>query len=194
VEVNEDHIKSAGIILAMILSSTLQGQQVKQQSEDMVSDSLVSEMIVLKPVTVRPNRLDFGYMMKLASLERKVREIYPYAEMAFTLLEHYQDTVGSMNRNREKRRYRKNLELVLKERFTSELKNLTRTQGKLLVKIIERHTGTTFYSFIKTLKSGPTALSYQAIGKVYGYNLKEGYDAAKYPDLEIVLQRIERDK
>lgn len=119
-------------------------------------------------------------------------KVYPYAKRALWLLDQLEETTANMNKRRDAKRYKKALEKELKATFTDELKKLTTSQGKILVKLIERGTEQTFYQILREQKNIFTAFFYHNAGKSYGYDLKEGYDAERYDDLETIVSFLEQ--
>jgi Domain of unknown function (DUF4294) len=83
------------------------------------------------------------------------------------------------------------LEDKLDGKFRSQLKNLTRTQGYLLIKMIERELHMPFYDLIKDVKGGWSAITYNEFGKIYDYHLKEGYERGKDPLLDSILDKYD---
>ncbi len=71
------------------------------------------------------------------------------------------------------------------------LKDLSRTQGKVLVKMIERKLNTPMHTVLRDVRGSFTATKWQTIGKLYGYDLKEGYQPGKDPILDLVLRDFE---
>jgi hypothetical protein len=53
---------------------------------------------------------------------------------------------------------------------------MTRYEGKILLKLIDRETNHTVFAIIKDFRSGFTAGFYQMIAKMFGNNLKLEYD------------------
>ena len=124
-------------------------------------------------------------------LKRRIIKVYPYARRAVEMIDELDDITDNLDKKRHEKKYKKRLEKELKEQFTAELKKLSVGQGKVLIKLIERETGEPFYSTLKENKNGLTAFFYQNIGKRFGYDLKEGYDAEKYTDIEEIMNVIE---
>ncbi len=117
---------------------------------------------------------------------RYARTVYPYAVESMRLYRQIQRETAHMSR-RERRRYINRLNKALKKEYKEPLKNLTRTQGYILIKMIERELGIPFYRLIRETRGWWTATYYQNIGKIYGYNLKRGYVPGEDPILDIVL-------
>ncbi len=107
-------------------------------------------------------------------LKRNIIKVYPYARRAIDLLNEIERVTAEIEKKRHRKKYLKQLEKELKYTFKDELKKLSVSQGKVLIKLIERETGRTFYDILKQVKNPVTAFVYHNVGKSYGYDLKEG--------------------
>ena len=65
---------------------------------------------------------------------------------------------------------------ALKEEISPMLWKMTRYEGKILLKLIDRETNHTVFGIIKDFRSGFTAGFYQMVAKLFGNNLKLQYD------------------
>ncbi|MFK7903624.1 MAG: DUF4294 domain-containing protein [Chitinophagales bacterium] len=126
-------------------------------------------------------------------LKYNIIKVYPYAQRALTLISEIERVTEESKRKKEKRKYLKQLEREMKEDFKIELKKLTTSQGKTLIKLIERGSGERFYDLLKEFKNPVSAFFWQALGKSFGYDFKEGYDPAKYADMEYLLDHLENN-
>ena len=108
-------------------------------------------------------------------LKRDVKKAYPYAKMAAAKFNEMEVEMAKLNK-RQRKKYAKEQEKVLKDQFTEELKNLTVNQGRILLKLIDRETGTTSYEVIKTMRGGFNAFIWQGFARFFGSNLKADYD------------------
>ena len=70
----------------------------------------------------------------------------------------------------------KALEKELKQKYTPRIKKLTYSQGKLLIKLIDRETHSTGYELIQAFLGPVRAGFYQAFAWVFGASLKKRYD------------------
>jgi len=81
----------------------------------------------------------------------------------------------------------------LKRQFESDLKNLSISQGRILIKLIDRETGNTSYELVKDLRGGFQAFMWQSLARLFGSNLKDQYDAQNEDQLiESIILQIER--
>lgn len=118
---------------------------------------------------------------------RYANKVYPYAVDAIRIFRELEEVMQTM-KPREQRKHIRRLQKELKEQFEDPLKNLSRTQGRILVHMIEKELQTPMYFLIKDLKNGMTATYWHTAGKLYGYNLRKGYIIGEDPILDIVLE------
>ena len=85
-------------------------------------------------------------------LKRRVLKVYPYALAAKKKLQNIKIGLDSIPKRRHKKRYTKEVEKWVKEEYADRLKNLTKSEGKILVKLIFRETNTTSYEIGSDLK------------------------------------------
>src|SRR5690606_27160697 len=109
-------------------------------------------------------------------LRRKVLKVYPYAVIAGNKLDSLNLHLAGMHSKRKKKRYIKDFQEYLEGRFEAELKELTRTEGQILSKLISRETGITTYELIDTYRSGWNAFWWNVAAGFYDINLKTPYD------------------
>lgn len=119
---------------------------------------------------------------------RRVRKVYPYLVMGREILAELDSVEVNARRKRHYRSHKKERLSEMKKIFNKELKAMTTSEGKILVKLINRSTGNNCYRLIKELKGGMAAAFWQMIGKRYGYDLKEYYDPALNNTLELVIE------
>ena len=79
-------------------------------------------------------------------------------------------------KRRDRKKYTEAMEEALKEEITPMLWKMTRYEGKILLKLIDRETDFTVYQIIKDYRSGFTAGFYQMLARMFGNNLKLQYD------------------
>ncbi len=112
--------------------------------------------------------------------------VYPYAVEAIKVFRELEQETADLRKGKKKK-YAKHLQKDLKEKFEDPLKKLTRTQGFVLTKMIEREVGTPTYYLIKDLRGGFTASYWNTLSKFYGYKLKNGYVLGEDHILDMVL-------
>jgi len=105
-----------------------------------------------------------------------VKKVYPYAILAAAKLKEYNRILEQMPDEKTRKAYMKTVEKELKAEFEEPLKNLTMTQGKILLKLIDRETGNTSFELVKDLRGGFQAFMWQSVARIFGSNMKSAYD------------------
>jgi hypothetical protein len=117
-------------------------------------------------------------------------KVYPYAVEAIKLFRELEYATVHM-KDRHRKKYVKQLHKDLKEQFTDPLKGLTKIQGMILIKMIEKELDTPLYFLIKDLRNGFTATYWSTIGSLFGHKLRDGYTEGQDPILDAVLSDMD---
>lgn len=130
---------------------------------------------------------------KYLKLRRDVIRAYPYAKLAAQQLKLINDSTLNIKSERIRKKFIKETEQQLKVRFEKDLRNLTYSQGRILIKLIDRETGNTSYELVKDLRGSFQAVFWQGVARIFGSNLKSEYDSLGEDELiEAIVQSIER--
>lgn len=138
-------------------------------------DSILSDTIRLPEITISKEKQDPEARKQYLILQNRVYRTYPYAKLAADRLTNLNKGMARLSSDREKKKYFKIVEDYLTNEFESRLKKLSRSQGRILVKLIHRQTGKTTYELVKTLKSGWKAFWSNTAASVFDINLKSQY-------------------
>lgn len=114
--------------------------------------------------------------LEYIKLARKVCKVYPYVRLAVELLDQLEDTLALMDVERAKRRYVKELENALVKTYKADLVRMTVSEGRIMMKLVDRETGNTTYSIIRDTRGGASAFFWQSIARLFGETLKAQYD------------------
>lgn len=109
-------------------------------------------------------------------LKYNVKKVYPYAILASAKLKEYDRLLAKIPNENERKKYMKLAEKQLKDEFGKELKNLTMTQGRILIKLVDRETGKTTYDIVKDMRGSFSAFMWQGVAVLFSSNLKDDYD------------------
>jgi hypothetical protein len=104
-----------------------------------------------------------------------VKKVYPYAILAAAKLKEYNRIMEKMD-EKTRKAYLRVVEKQLKDEFEEPMKNLSMTQGKILLKLIDRETGNTSYTLVKDLRGDFQAFMWQSLARLFGSNMKSEYD------------------
>ena len=122
----------------------------------------------------------------------KVFKAYPYARLASQRLDTLNYRLERIRSNRKKRKYIKLIQDYMEGEFTDQLKKMTKTEGRILIKLIHRQTGKTTFDNIKELRSGWKAFWYNTTANLFKLSLKEEYQPESVNEdflIEDILQR-----
>jgi hypothetical protein len=122
-------------------------------------------------------------------LKYNVYKVIPYARIAGDKYRQLQRDLAVTSDKRKQKELIKACETQVKELFNSKIKDLTITQGEILIKLIDREVGTTSYELAKQLKGGFHAFMFQSVARIFGHNLKETYDPEQERDIEAILRQ-----
>ncbi len=109
-------------------------------------------------------------------LINNVKKVLPYARLAAAKMKYYDDLALKAKSEGEKKRIQKKAEEDLKNQFESDIRDMTRIQGKLLIKLIDRETGKSTYEIIKLNRGTFKAIFWNSLSSAFGISLKEKYD------------------
>jgi len=123
---------------------------------------------------------------------RKVFRAYPYAQLASERLDSLNVRLEKIESKRKRRQYTKIIQKYIEGEFTDQIKKMTTTEGRILIKLIHRQTGETAFDNIKELRSGWKAFWYNTTANVFKLSLKTEYHPETENEdflIEDVLQR-----
>ena len=128
---------------------------------------------IFKPIKFKNKRQERHYN----KLVRDVKKVLPIAnEVKKAIIETYL-VLQTMPTEKQRSRHLKAVEKSVKEQYTPIMKKLTFSQGKLLIKLVDRQTHSTGYELVKAFLGPFKAGFYQAFAALFGASLKKHYDA-----------------
>ena len=136
----------------------------------MGSDSTLQVDIL--PVYVFNKKAD---LRKYRRLVEAVKRTYPLAQIAKRKMYDMEEVLLTLNK-KEQQKYIKQCYKQILDEYTPVAKRMTRTQGRVLVKLIDRETEYTAYEVIREFRGGFVASFWQGVGRIFGHNLKSEYD------------------
>ena len=159
------------------------------QDSDTIREIIIEEVSITDENRVKLTKEE---REQIKLLERRVRVVYPYAKLTAEKLTQINTTMAKLKTQKEKKKYFKLVEKYLNEEFEPKLKKLSRKQGQILVKLINRQTGRTTFDLIKDYKSGWKAFWSNNTAKLFNIDIKKTYDPLEVPEdyyIETYLQR-----
>lgn len=152
----------------------------------LVEVKVVSSASLLTDEEIRKNQ----------KLIRNVKKMLPYAKIGKQRLDELEKQIGDLPK-RERKAAIKEAEKELLADFGDELSGCTISQGKVLLKLIDRETGRSSYLLVDELRGKLRAGFYQTFARLFGYNLKARYDPKNNKEdnlIERIVLSVERGK
>lgn len=185
------------IVFLMFAWGNAQNPSLIPTTEDFFvieGDTIINSSIELKEVVVfQPLRFkNYEEAKRYVILRERTYRVYPYAKIASDRLNVLTDRLEKIKSKRKRRVYLKRIENFIYDEFEQELKKLSRSQGRILIKLVHRQTGETTHNLVKELRNGWRAFLYQSTASLFKLSLKDIYDPETvYEDylIEDILQR-----
>ncbi|MCQ2973692.1 MAG: DUF4294 domain-containing protein [Bacteroidales bacterium] len=162
--------------------------QMVVEAPDTILIKNLRPVLVMPPYKFKSKRQEMTY----SKLLYNVRKVYPYSKIVKRVYAEIEDSLSKITNEDQRKVYIKAKEKELRGQFENELIHLTITQGKILIKLVDRETGNTTYQVIQELKGGFSAFIWQGVARLFGSNLKSEYDADEEDKMiEDIILRIE---
>ena len=135
----------------------------------------LADIILLKKTNKEQRRYN--------KLERDVLRVYPYALLVGDLLIEYSDVMEKINelsffeRRKEKKRIFTIIENKLISKYGHRVKRLTKSQGRILIRLVDRETKYTSHQIIKSFRGFFIAGFWQITAVFFGHNLKSKFNS-----------------
>ena len=105
-----------------------------------------------------------------------VKRVYPYSIVVRDRLYEVNRYLVTVPDDKKRKEYLRQLEKEVFKEYEDDMRKMTITQGRILIKLIDRETSNTSYDLIRQYRSGVTATFWQGIARIFGTNLKDRYD------------------
>ena len=148
-------------------------------------------VVVFNEITVFPelkfkNKKEKEFFWKTV---RDVKKALPYAKLICeTLLETY-EYIETFPTQQERERYLKEMESSVFNEYKPVLRKFTRSQARMLVKLIQRETNQSGYDILKAFLGSFRATFWQGFGKLFGVSLKGKYQPDKDHN-DAIIERV----
>lgn len=147
--------------------------------------------IELRPVYIyQPLKFKNQRQQKVyGRLVRNVKKTLPIAKEIKGIIIQTALVLDSIPTEKERKKYIRNIEKELKETYTPRMKKLTFSQGKLLIKLMDRECNQTSYELVKSFMGSFKAGFYQTFASIFGASLKKEYDPDNVED-DALTERV----
>jgi hypothetical protein len=153
--------------------------------------------IEIKDVTILGKRKLFeGFQYwRYERLVYNVKKVYPYALIVREKFKDVNAALEKMPDEKDRKNYLKEVEKQVFHDYEGDMREMTISQGKILIRLIDRETNITSFNLIKQYRGKISASFWQGIARIFGTNLKEEYDPFVEDFLiENIISEIEAGK
>ncbi len=200
---NSKFLYNCFVIISLLSLNKITAQETQKDSIAIDTSFVYGDYIIFEGDTlvIELNEIHLLKRLKFKShydrryyywFRKKVHNAYPFAKMTQDKVSVINERLDKIKSKRKRKRYTKRLQKHFEEEFTEQLKKLTRTEGRVLIKLIHRQTGETAFNMIKELRSGWKAFWYQKMAKMFKLSIKSEYHPETVKEdylIEDILQR-----
>ena len=152
---------------------------------DSVRMTVIRDVYVYPPMKFKNKKQEEFYWRTV----RDVRKTLPYAKLAFATLCETYEYIQTIPDKKEREKHLKQLEKDIFEQYKPAVKNMTKGQGKILLKLINRETDQSSYSIVKAFLGTFRAGFWQTFGRFFGMNMKAGFKPENNEE-DAIIDRI----
>lgn len=153
--------------------------------------------VILNNITIYPperfkNKAEEDFYWKTV---RDVKRALPYAKLINNTLQETYEYLETYPTQKEKEEYLQRFEKVVFNQYKPEMKKLTKNQGKILIKLVNRETNQRSFYIVKAFLGTFRAGFWQTFGRFFGVNMREGYHPENNKNdamIERICVRIEQ--
>lgn len=107
---------------------------------------------------------------------RRVLKVWPYAKLGRERMQTVDETLENVKKRSHKKQYIRRAQKYMYNELADTLKSFSRSEGRILFKLIYRQTGETAFDIVKEYRSGWNAFWYNTAASVYDLTMKQEYD------------------
>lgn len=152
---------------------------------DTVRMTMIRDIYVYPPMKFK-NKKDEEFYWRTV---RDVRKTLPYAKLAFSTLCETYEYIQTIPDKKRREAHLKQLEKDIFEQYKPVMKTMTKNQGKVLLKLINRETDQSSYNIVKAFLGSFRAGFWQTFGRFFGMNMKAGFHPDKNRE-DAIIDRI----
>ena len=168
-------------IIILLLVMCVVPDVMAQRSRGIMRQRMVSDggdsilQVDIAPVMAFSRPVDLRRYQRLVNA---VKVVYPMAQLAKQTMHEMEDTLLMLDK-KDQRQYIKQCYKQIVDEYTTVATRMTRTQGRVFIKLIDRETDQTAFEVIREFRGGFVASFWQGIGRLFGHNLKTEYGEAE---------------
>lgn len=158
---------------------------IVDQYGDSVRLTYIRDVYVFPPLKFKNRKQEEFYWRTV----RDVRKTLPYAKLAFSALCETYEYIQSIPDKKERERHLKKLEKDIVKQYKPVVKHMTKNQGKVLLKLINRETDQSSFNIVKAFMGSFRAAFWQGFGRLFGMNMRAGFHPEKNKE-DAIIDRV----
>ncbi len=185
------------VLIFGFIGMTVFGQNYWIDSTYLLSGKIVGSDTLpnfdMKEVKVFPKKVfkNRRHFRRYTRLERNVKKAYPFALIARDELAILHDSLIYYTEDKDRRKFIRRYEKEMFRKYEADLRKLSMSQGRVLIKLVYREIGDTSYELVKEYRGSFSAVFWQGIARLFGSNLKNTYDPnGEDAEIEEIVQKI----
>jgi hypothetical protein len=152
---------------------------------DTIGTIVLPEVPIYPPMKFKNKKQEKFYWKTV----RDVKKVYPYMKFIGTEYKRINAICDTISDPKEKKKYLKMYEKQLLDEYKPVMKKFTLSQGKMLIKLIDRELEETSYDIIKQFRGGFVAWWWQLFAKMLGADLKDDYNISER-EKDRIIERV----
>lgn len=152
---------------------------------DTIRMTIINDFYVYAPLRFKNKKEEDFYWRTV----RDVRKALPYAKMAFNTLVETYEYIQTIPNEKAREAHLKNLEKDIFNKYKPVIKKFTKSQGKVLLKLINRETNQSSFGIVKAFLGSFRAGFWQTFGRFFGMNLRQSWRPQKNHE-DAIIDRV----
>lgn len=152
---------------------------------EIIPSAQLNEVPVFPPLKFKSKKAEKFYWRTV----RDVKKVYPYVKFVGEEYRRIDAMCDTISDKKEKKRYLKKYEKELLKKYKPIMKTFTLSQGKMMIKLIDRECEKSSYELIKEFRGGFVAWWWQVFAKMLGADLKDDYNISQ-KEQDKIIERV----
>jgi len=173
----------AGSLLVPARGAMADSLPIQIVNGDTVYLAFIREVYVFPKLVFKSKQQERFYWKTV----RDVKKTLPYAKMITKDMAYADEELAKLTTDKERRQWWRKFERQLFRKYEKDFRGMYASQGRMLMKLMDRESNKTSYELIKQYRGKAAADFWQFVAKLFKNDLKEGYDGA---DKDRIVERV----
>lgn len=167
----------------MAAEQHLDSMMIQVRDGDTILLAFLHDIYVYPPLKFKNKKQEKFYWKTV----RDVKKTLPYAKLITKEMAKADIELAKLDTKKERKKYWKSKEKELFRTYEKDFRNMTASQGQMLMKLMDRESSRTSYQLIQQYRGKASADFWQFVAKLFKNDLKEGYDG---DDKDRIVERV----